>query len=290
MRNVRTVVPLITETELSSQHGRTLVMGVLNVTPDSFSDGGKFFPREKAVAHGILMAEQGADIVDVGGESSRPFSEPVSLQEELDRIIPVIEALKKRIESVISVDTTKAQVAREAITAGAGLINDISALRFDPDMTGVVASSKLPVILMHMKGTPEDMQKNPFYSEIITEIVRFFHERIEHAVSSKIPKDRIILDPGIGFGKTFDHNLQIINRLKDFVHLGRPILLGTSRKAFIGKIVGQEMDQRELGTAATVAIGVYNGAKIIRVHDVAVAKQIIAMADAIKYETTEPYE
>jgi dihydropteroate synthase len=178
-------------------------------------------------------------------------------------------------------------VAKEAIVAGACLINDISALRFDCDMARVVASSRLPVVLMHMKGTPKNMQEGPFYSELIIEIAEFFQERMEYAVSSGIAKDCIILDPGIGFGKTFDHNLQIINRLKEFAYLGRPMLLGTSRKAFIGGVIGKGTDQRELGTAATVAIGVYNGARIVRVHDVAVAKQIVAMVDAIKNETIE---
>jgi dihydropteroate synthase len=278
---------LASDSDLLAPYGRTLIMGVLNVTPDSFSDGGRYFQQEKAVAHGIRLAEEGADIIDVGGESTRPFSDPVSVQEELDRVIPVIEALSRRIDTILSIDTTKAQVAEAAVRAGSRLINDISGLRFDPSMARVAAESNFPVILMHMKGTPQNMQETPFYTDLIPEIAEFFKERIDYAVSSGIVRERIILDPGIGFGKTFDHNLQIINRLKDFAYIGRPILLGTSRKAFIGKVLGKDADQREIGTAATAAIGIYNGARIVRVHDVAIAKQITVTVDAIKNEAAE---
>jgi dihydropteroate synthase len=278
------------ESGFLAPYGRTLIMGVLNITPDSFSDGGKFFQHENAVAQGIRLAEEGADIIDVGGESTRPFSEPVSAREEMDRVIPVIEALSRRTNAILSIDTTKAVVAETAIKAGCRLINDISGLRFDPRMAEVAAESGLPVVLMHMQGTPKNMQKNPFYTDLMAEIIEFFEERIDYAVSSGILRERIILDPGIGFGKSFDHNLQIINRLKDFARLDRPILLGTSRKAFIGKILGKDIDQREIGTAATVAIGIYNGARIVRVHDVAIAKQIAVMVDAIKNEAAELHE
>ncbi len=265
--------------------GKTLVMGVLNVTPDSFSDGGRFFKSGDALARALRMTEEGADFIDIGGESTRPFSDPITVREELDRVIPVIEELRKRVETLITIDTTKAAVAREAVNAGAAVINDISALRFDPDMARVAAELKTPVALMHMKGSPKDMQVNPTYDDLMGELIAFFRERIDSAGAAGIPEDRIIIDPGVGFGKTYDHNLLIINRLGELTSLGRPVLLGTSRKTFIGKITGVEKpEQRDVGTGATTAIGVYNGARIIRAHNVSMTRQIADMADAILRE------
>lgn len=269
--------------------GKTLIMGVLNVTPDSFSDGGVFLPKDKAVDHALRMASQAADFIDIGGESSRPFSGSVSVHEELERVIPVIEVLREKTNSLISIDTTKSLVARQAVAAGAALINDISALRFDEEMAATVAELDVPVVLMHMKGTPRNMQVDPTYSNLMDEVKAFFEERMQYAVARGIPENHIILDPGIGFGKTFDHNVQILHRLKELTSLGRPVLIGTSRKAFLGKITGvTQADQRDIGTAASLAIGVYNGARIVRVHNVEVARQTVAVVEAIKHETVDP--
>jgi dihydropteroate synthase len=261
---------------------RTHIMGVLNVTPDSFSDGGLYIQRDKAIEQGIAMAHEGADIIDIGGESTRPYSETVPCDKEIARVIPVIEALSKDIKIPISIDTCKAKVAVEALKAGASMINDISALRFDPEMASVVAEAGVPVILMHMQGTPGDMQKNPTYDNLIQEILDFFRNAIERAVKAGIRKDLIIIDPGIGFGKTFHHNLEIIKELKQFSSLERPILLGTSRKAFIGHILQNEPDERDTGTMATVSAGVLNGAHIVRVHDVKRTLETVKIIDAIK--------
>jgi dihydropteroate synthase len=234
------------------------------------------------------MAEEGADFLDIGGESTRPFSDSISDQEEMDRVIPVIEELRKRVRTYISIDTTKADVAREAVKAGAALINDISALRFDPDMARTAAALKTPVALMHMKGTPKNMQVNPVYDDLMGELIAFFRERIDHAFAAGIPEDHIIIDPGIGFGKTFDHNLMILNRLRELTSLGRPVLLGTSRKSFLGKITGTETaGERDAGTGATTAIGIYHGARIIRAHNVLMTRHIADVTDAIKREHIE---
>ena len=219
---------------------RTHVMGILNVTPDSFSDGGRYLEVDKAVAHGLEMAREGADIVDVGGESTRPYSQKISSSEELDRVIPVIEALSKELDIPISIDTYKGVVARESLKAGASIINDISALRFDHHMASIAAQAEVPLILMHMKGTPENMQANPTYVDLIPEILKFLEDAIERSVKAGIREDLIVVDPGIGFGKTFDHNLKIIKELSRFSSLKRPILLGTSNKAFIGHILDKE--------------------------------------------------
>jgi dihydropteroate synthase len=261
---------------------RTHIMGVLNVTPDSFSDGGLYFQRDKAIERGLSMARNGADIIDVGGESTRPYSEKISLQEELDRVIPVVQALSKELQIPLSIDTCKAQVARQALKAGACIINDISALRFDPDIISVAAEAGVPVILMHMKGTPGDMQRNPTYQNLIPEILDFLKEAIDRAVAGGIKKDMIIVDPGIGFGKSFDHNLQIIRELTQFSVLERPILLGTSNKAFIGHILNKEANERDTGTMATIAAGVLNGAHIVRVHNVKKTIETVKIIDAIK--------
>jgi dihydropteroate synthase len=260
---------------------RTLVMGVLNVTPDSFSDGGRFYDKVRAVEHGVKLANDGADIIDVGGESTRPGSESIPVEEELRRVIPVISALAKEVKVPISVDTCKSAVAARAVEAGAAIVNDISALRFDPLMVDVVAQSGVAVVLMHMKGTPRDMQIAPSYDDLLNEIGSFLQGRIQWAVDRGVQPDRIIVDPGIGFGKTVEHNLAILKGLSHFKTLGRPILLGTSRKSFIGHILQADVEHREEGSAATVAIGIWNGANIVRVHDVARMAPVVRMTDAI---------
>jgi len=261
---------------------RTHVMGVLNVTPDSFSDGGRFFERDRAVEQGIAMVRQGADILDVGGESTRPYSERISAGEELDRVIPVIEALRNEVDVPISIDTLKAEVAREALRSGAAVVNDISALRYDPAMAGVAAEAGVPVILMHMKGTPRDMQVQPVYGHIVSEIVAFLRDALDRAEQGGIRRDLTVVDPGIGFGKTFDHNLQIIRDLKELNVLGRPVLIGTSRKAFIGHILQKDVEHRETGSMATLAAAVMNGAHIVRAHDVEKAVETVKIIDAVK--------
>ncbi|KPK24397.1 MAG: dihydropteroate synthase [Nitrospira bacterium SG8_3] len=266
---------------------RTHIMGVLNVTPDSFSDGGIYFQRDKAIAHGLSMARDGADIIDVGGESTRPYSEKISAGEELDRVIPVIQALSKDLRIPISIDTCKADVARQALKAGASMINDISALRFDPEMIPVAAKAAVPVILMHMQGIPTDMQTNPTYKNLIPEIVDFLKRAMDKGVAGGIRKQMIIVDPGIGFGKTFDHNLQIIRELGAFNALERPILLGASNKAFIGHILQKEPHERDTGSMAAVAAGVLNGAHIVRVHNVKKTIETVKMIDAIKRGSVE---
>ncbi len=261
---------------------RTYVMGVLNVTPDSFSDGGKYFQVDKAVERALQMVEEGADIIDIGGESTRPYSRRVSAEEELDRVLPVIKALAGEVSVPISIDTYKAKVAEEALKFGASIINDISALRFDPNMGPLAAEAQVPVILMHMKGRPEDMQEDPKYQDLMGEIKEFLRNSVERAVSEGVREEMVVLDPGIGFGKTFDHNLQIIRGLRELTTLGRPILVGTSNKAFIGHILGRDVHERTSGTMATIAISVMNGANIVRVHNVREAADTVKMADAIK--------
>lgn len=257
-------------------------MGVINVTPDSFSDGGLYFQKETAIEHGLRLAQDGADIIDVGGESTRPFSEEVPLQEELDRVVPVVEALSRALQVPISIDTCKAEVARQALEAGASIINDISALRFDPEIISVAAEAGIPVILMHMQGTPGNMQKNPFYQNLIPEILDFLKLAVDRAVSGGIKNDMIIVDPGIGFGKTVEHNLEIIRELGQFCILGRPVLLGTSNKTFIGRLLNKEPHERDTGTMATIAAGALNGADIVRVHNVKKAVETVRIVDAIK--------
>jgi len=268
---------------LSALGKRTLIMGILNVTPDSFSDGGRFFKLKDALSHAKQMVADGADIIDVGGESTRPGSEPVPLEEELRRVIPVIKAIRQEIDTPISIDTYKAEVAEQALEAGANLVNDISALRFDDRMKAVVAKYEVPVVLMHMRGTPKTMQQNPTYEDPVKEIIAFLHERIEAATAAGISREKIIIDPGIGFGKLGRHNLEILKRLAEFRVLGRPILVGTSRKAFIGQILKTDVSERLEGTIASVIISVMNGADIVRVHDVKPVKRAIGIADAIKY-------
>jgi dihydropteroate synthase len=261
---------------------KTLLMGVLNVTPDSFSDGGLFFDKEKAISHGLKMVEEGADMIDIGGESTRPGSKPLELQEELRRVIPVIESLAKKLDVPISIDTYKSTVAQRAIEAGAEIINDISGLHFDPSLAKVAAKEDTPLVLMHIRGTPETMQKNIHYDSLFSEILQYLKESIQRAESAGLDPRQIIIDPGVGFGKTVEDNLLIIKNLYEFRILGKPILLGTSRKTFIGKILNTEVGDRLEGTLSSIAIGVLNGAHIIRSHDVSQAKKAIAVADAIR--------
>lgn len=262
---------------------RAYVMGVLNVTPDSFSDGGKYFYMARAFERAIEMVEEGADIIDVGGQSTRPGSEAVSVQEEIRRTVPVIETLKGRTKVPIAIDTYRAEVARRALVSGASMVNDISGLRFDPEMAAAVAEHKVPVVIMHIKGTPRDMQANPRYEALIPEIMDYLREGIRIAEGAGIKM--VIVDPGIGFGKTFDHNLEIINNLQEFTLLERPLLVGPSRKAFIGKILGGAPPEDRLeGTAAAVAACVLKGANIVRVHDVKEMAKVVRVADAIRRE------
>ena len=260
---------------------RTHIMGILNVTPDSFSDGGNYFKLEDAVKQGIKMAEEGADIIDVGGESTRPGSNPITIEEELSRVIPVIESLSKQIDVPISIDTYKAKAAQEALDAGAQMINDISALRFDPEMKKIVAEYKAPIVLMHIQGTPRNMQENPWYKDVIDEIAGYFIESIKIALDAGIARDKIIIDPGIGFGKRLEDNLNILKNLKNFSILNSPILIGCSRKSFIGKILDLPVEERLEGSLAAMAVAIMNGANIVRVHEVKESKRIASLVDAI---------
>lgn len=260
---------------------RSLLMGTINVTPDSFSDGDLFFQTEKAIKQGELLASEGADLLDVGGESTRPFSDPVPLEEELRRVIPVVSELAKLTSVPISIDTCKAEVARAALDAGATMINDISGLRFDPQMVEVAATARVPLVLMHMQGSPRTMQVKPHYGSLFSEIIAFLEERIQFACAGGVLRERIIVDPGIGFGKTVNHNLLLIKHLDSLATLGLPILLGTSRKSFIGAVLDKEVTEREPGTWATVCAGIIKGAHIIRVHEIATCRQLADMTDAI---------
>ena len=261
---------------------RPLLMGVVNVTPDSFSDGGLYFRPEKAIVHAKGLEKAGADIVDIGGESSRPSSQPISLEEELRRVVPIIKAIGPELRIPISIDTYKAKVAQAAIEAGAKIVNDISALRFDEDMAKVVADYKTPVVLMHMKGTPKDMQINPYYENVLQEVYDFLAERIDYALTQGIDKVQIAIDPGIGFGKRLEDNLRLIKHLSFFKSLGQPILLGPSRKTFIGKVLNIEVPaQRDVGTLGVVALATLLGVDIVRVHAVREARQIIKIIKTI---------
>ena len=259
-------------------------MGILNITPDSFSDGGRYIDTESAVDHALRMEAEGADFIDLGGESSRPGSEPVTLESELDRIVPVLKALTKKVKIPISIDTTKSGVAEVAVDLGVEIINDISSFQFDPRMADVAAKTGAAVILMHMRGLPKTMQTgNLEYTDLRGEIISFLQERIEYAESKGIHPDQIIIDPGIGFGKGVDDNLRILKYCSEFRALGRPVLIGPSRKAFIGKITGEHVPvERTAGTLAAVTAAVLNGADIIRVHDVGMAKSAAETAYAIR--------
>ena len=268
---------------------KTCIMGILNTTPDSFSDGGKFNTFETALQQGVRLAKNGAHILDIGGESSRPFATPVSEQEELDRVIPVIENLSKQINIPISIDTVKSKVAKEALNAGAAIINDISAFEKDPAMADLAAKKNVPVILMHMKGTPQTMQLDPDYNDLMFEITNYLKSRAEYAIKKGVKKGNIILDPGIGFGKTIKHNLVLINHLNKITDLGFPVLMGPSRKSFIQNILSQKENVKigsdniktEHGTLAAVAASILNGAHIVRVHDVAMVQPFTHIIDSI---------
>ena len=266
---------------------RTLVMGILNVTPDSFSDGGQFFAPEAAVAHAVRMAAEGADILDVGGESTRPATfashAPLAPEEERRRILPIIAAVSAELPSIpISVDTYKASVVRQAVAAGAVMVNDISALRADPEMAGLVAALGVPVCLMHMPGLPMAIPAHPEYADVVAEVKDHLRERAEAARTAGIAPERIVLDPGIGFGKTVAHNLELLRRLRELTTLGYPLLVGASRKKTIGAVLGDlPPEDRVEGTAATVALSIAFGATIVRVHDVKVMARVAKMSDAI---------
>jgi dihydropteroate synthase len=260
---------------------RTWIMGVINITPDSFSDGGLHFDKDKAVARGLQLLEEGSDIIDIGGESTRPGSEPITEEEELRRVLPVISALREKTDSLISIDTTKSGVARAALDAGADIINDISSSSFDTKTFSLAAKCSAPVILMHMKGIPRNMQVNPFYENMLLEVKSFLKEKIEAAQAVGIEKEKIIIDPGIGFGKQHKDNLVLIKNLHFFEELDRPILIGVSRKSFIGKILNSPPKHRLEGTIASAVLSVINGAHILRVHDVAPVKRAVLVAEAI---------
>ena len=259
----------------------TGIMGIINVTPDSFSDGGKYANVEAAVMRAKQMVADGADIIDIGGESSRPGAEPISANEECRRVVPVVQALAEQFQIPISVDTYKAEVAYEALSAGACVINDITALHGDPNMCQILADAQAGVILMHMQGVPATMQKAPTYQNVVVEVHAWLTEVASQAVDRGIDSSRIMIDPGIGFGKTFDHNLEILHNLIQFRGIGYPLLVGVSRKKFIGQILDLPVHQREEGTAATVAWSIINGANVVRVHDVAKMKQVAQVIDAI---------
>ena len=260
---------------------RSLIMGILNVTPDSFSDGGFYLDVAAAVDRGKEMAKDGADVIDVGGESSRPGASPASAEEELARVLPVVEGLVDEISVPVSIDTCKSEVARRVLETGAHIVNDITALQGDAEMARVVAEMGAGVILMHMRGTPRTMQQSPVYDDVVSDISAWLHCRIEYAETEGIPPDRIIIDPGIGFGKTVNHNLEILRRLDEFRHLNKPILIGTSRKSFIGKILDLPVNSRIEGTAATITWAIAHGADMVRVHDVKVMHRVARMTDAL---------
>lgn len=262
-------------------------MGVVNVTPDSFYDGGFYFDPARAIERGLVLAAEGADIIDIGGESTKPGSEPVPPDEEKNRILPVISALKEKTAALISIDTTKAEVAEAAIGAGATIVNDISAGRFDVRMFPVVSESGAGLILMHMKGTPKTMQINPYYEDLLAEVKAFLQERMEAAEAFGIQRERLIIDPGIGFGKRLEDNLALLNNLNALADLGRPVLAGISRKSFIGKILNLDPPDRLEGTIAAAVLAVLRGASLLRVHDIQAVKRAIAVAEAILEQKRE---
>lgn len=258
------------------------IMGILNITPDSFSDGGHHFPLENAILQSNQMVEEGVDIIDIGGESTRPFAEPVSLTEELDRVIPIVEAIRAKHQVPISIDTTKAEVARRALDAGADIINDVSALQQDPAMIDVAGNANCPIIIMHMQGTPGNMQLNPEYDNVVEDIIDFFIQRLQWLTSHGIVRDKITLDPGVGFGKNLGHNLSILKHLDRFKSLGQPLLLGHSRKRFLGEITGKDALDRDLPTAVVTALTLHQGVDIIRVHNVGASRDALSIAAAIR--------
>ena len=264
-------------------NSRVLLMGVLNVTPDSFSDGGRYDDPEAAVEHALAMIEQGADLIDIGAESSRPGSDPVEEEEEIRRLLPVITAVCRQVSIPVSVDTTKAGVAQRALDAGAAIVNDISALRFDPLMGQVVAKAGAGLVLMHMQGTPKSMQRDPQYRDVVAEVRQFFIERMKTAEDVGILPEQILLDPGFGFGKNVTHNLTLLMRLDQLAALGRPMVVGVSRKAFIGQVLDRQVGERLMGTAVAVVVAVLRGARIVRVHDVGPMRDVVRMVEAIRH-------
>ena len=267
----------------------TWLMGIVNVTPDSFSDGGSYLDPAQAVQHGMDLASQGADLLDIGGESTRPGSAPVSAKEEANRVVPVIKGLRKELPDIIlSIDTTKASVAHLAVEAGVDIVNDVSAGTQDPEMFNLVASSDVGYILMHMQGTPQSMQQNPAYRDVVSEVISFLQDRLNKAIAAGIAKDRLAIDPGIGFGKTLEHNLALLSELSAFTQLGHPLLLGVSRKRWIGELTGQSVEHRLAGSLAGAAACIERGAHLLRVHDVAETKDLIRVLDRIRHgETSE---
>jgi len=278
---------------LSTRHGdipmarRTALVGIVNVTPDSFSDGGRYFDLEKAIAHGVDLVREGADVIDVGGESTRPGARPVSAREEMERVLPVIRGLRRAVSVPISVDTYKADVARAALDEGADMVNDISALRLDPGMASLVAAEKVPVVLMHMQGTPQTMQQRPQYRDVVEEVKEFLQSRIRFALEGGVEPGRIIIDPGIGFGKELEHNLALLRGLPILASLSQPILVAPSRKTFIGKILGVSPEERLEGSLAAAVAAVLAGANMIRTHDVKGAYRAMRIADALRFGSVE---
>jgi dihydropteroate synthase len=276
---------------IQTRHGRidiarrTAIMGVLNVTPDSFYDGGRRLDTKQAIADGVAMVAAGADILDIGGESTRPGAAAVPEAEELSRVLPVLQGLRREISAPISIDTYKSAVARAALDVGADIVNDISALRFDPQMVLLVAGEQVPVVLMHMQGTPRTMQADPSYTDVVREVRDFLADRLYEAMDGGVAPESIIIDPGIGFGKTLDHNLQLLRGLPMLAALARPLLVGVSRKAFIGKILDLEPDKRLDGSLAAAVAAALGGANLVRVHDVAETRQALRVADAIRFGT-----
>ena len=260
---------------------KVAVMGVLNLTPDSFYDGGRYRTEKEILKRVEQMIEEGADIIDIGGESTRPGSDRVSVEEELRRTIPYLRKIRDLFDIPLSIDTYKAKVAKEAIEAGAEMVNDISGLRFDPEMAEVISSKNASVVLMHIKGTPKNMQDNPFYESLMDEIISYLRKSLEIALKAGIDFDRIVIDPGIGFGKTVEHNLFILKNLEELRILRRPILIGVSRKSFIGKVLNLPVEERLFGSLAATSVAVMNGARIVRCHDVRETRQVIDLVDAI---------
>lgn len=273
----------------AAPHHRTLVMGILNVTPDSFSDGGRFLSPDAALRQAEQMIAEGADMLDIGGESTRPGAEPLALEDELARVVPVLSAIAARFPTPLSIDTYKAAVARPAVEAGAGMINDISGMTFDPEMLPTAAALRVPVCLMHIKGTPRNMQQNPVYTDVVMEVRDWLLERAKAAEAAGIHKEDIVIDPGFGFGKTVAHNLELLRRLSELTNLDYPLLSGTSRKSTIGKVLGGlPPDDRMEGTAATVALSIAYGASLVRVHDVKAMVRVARMTDAVVKGTYIP--
>lgn len=268
-------------TWLCNKNREPLIMGILNVTPDSFSDGGKYNNSQKAIDRASKMEDEGADIIDIGGESTRPGAEQVDIKEELNRVIPVIEGVRQNSNIIISIDTYKSVVADKAISAGANIINDVSGLRFDNNMVHIASEAKVPVIVMHMLGNPQNMQNDPFYSNLMEELITFFKERVEVLISNGINTKNIILDPGIGFGKTVEHDFTIIRELKRIVDLGFPVLIGPSRKSFIGNTLNLPPEDRIEGTAAAVTAAIMNGSRIVRVHDVKEMLRVVKVTEKL---------